>query len=310
MFDRIAIIGSGAIGLYYGSRLAQHGHDVTFLMRSDANAAKQRGIIVDSVHGDLFLPAPQIAESAEEIGPVDLVIIAWKTTSNHLLKDVLPPLLHETTKVLTLQNGIGNAEKIAALVGQQRVIAGLCFVAINRTAPAKINHTGGGRIDLAALAGEMEFGKNEDDCLQALVELFSSSQVEAVRQPCMESAIWKKLLWNIPFNGLAISEGKNTQELLADPSIVVRIRALMKEVWSIAAARGFPIDESLIDWHIERTYKIGAYRPSSMIDWQEGREIEIEPIWGEPLRMGKECKLELPELQRLHEEISKRCISN
>jgi 2-dehydropantoate 2-reductase len=300
--ERIAIVGSGAIGMYFGGRLAEHGNDVTFLMRGDAETARSRGIVAESVHGDFFLPHPQIAEDPENIGAVDLVIVAWKTTSNGLLGKVLPPLLHAQTVVLTLQNGLGNCESIAAVTGAERVMAGLCFIGVNRTGPARIHHSAGGRVVLA------EFVPSLPHCAEAVQELFLMSKVEVVIESSMEEVIWKKLLWNIPFNGLAIAEGgKSTEALLSDAGIVERIRTLMKEVRSIAMARGFALEESMIDWHIERTRKMGAYRPSSLIDWQLGRMIEMESIWGEPLRRGKELGLELPELSRLYENIKHRC---
>jgi 2-dehydropantoate 2-reductase len=297
-FERIAMVGSGALGMYFGGRLAEHGNDVTFLMRGDADAARSRGIAAESVHGDFFLPNPQVAEDPEDIGVVDLVIVAWKTTSNGLLETVLPPLLHPQTVVLTLQNGLGNCESIAAVTGAERVMAGLCFIGVNRTAPARIHHSAGGRVVLA------EFVPRQSERVERVREMFASSKVDVVIESSMEEVIWKKLLWNIPFNGLAIAEGgKSTEALLAEASIVERIRSLMKEVRSIAMARGFSLDEALIDWHIERTRGMGAYLPSSLIDWQLGRAIEVESIWGEALRRGMGLGLELPELSRLYDQI-------
>jgi 2-dehydropantoate 2-reductase len=200
--------------------------------------------------------------------------------------------------VLTLQNGLGNCESIAAVTGADRVMAGVCFIGVNRTAPARIHHSAGGRMVLA------EFSPSMGESVEMVRELFAASKVDVVVESSMEEVIWKKLVWNIPFNGLAIAEGgKSTEALLVEPQIVGRIRALMREVRCIAMARGFAIEDALIEWHIERTRGMGAYLPSSLIDWQLGRAIEVESIWGEALRRGKGLGLELPELSRLYEQI-------
>ena len=298
----IAIVGSGAIGLYYAGRLAEAGHRVTFLLRSDYDAVREQGLRCESVHGNFHLSEVSIARDSAEIGPVDLVIVAWKATSNHLLEKTLPPLLNEKTQVLTLQNGLGNCEAIAAITGPERVMAALCFVCINRIAPGTIVHTAGGRMAIG------EFLPDASGRKEVVAKLFSSAKIDTAVEENVEEAVWKKLLWNVPFNGLSIAEGgKTTDQLLADNAIVLEMRALMTEVIAAAKVRGFLLDEKLIDWNIDRTRPMGAYRPSSLIDWQEGREVEIEAIWAEPLRRAEDKGLHLPHLSRLLARIRAAC---
>ncbi len=302
MFSTIAIVGSGAIGLYYGGRLAEAGHDVRFLLRSDYDTVVEEGLHCQSVHGDFHLHPIQAYRTPAEIGPVDLVIVAWKATSNAMLAEVLPPLLHPGTQVVTLQNGMGNCEAVAAITGDDRVLAALCFVCINRMSPGVIHHTAGGRMAI----GEFDAGANGR--AEDLAAIFAAAKVETVVERNVEETAWKKLIWNVPFNGLAIAEGgKTTDLLLADATIVVEIRALMIEVVAAAAARGFVLDPQLIDWNIERTRPMGPYRPSSLIDWQEGREVEIDAIWGEPLRRAQSMGLSLPHWERLLTRIQQAC---
>ena len=298
----IAIVGSGAIGLYYGGRLTEAGHRVTFLLRSDYDAVREQGLRCESVHGNFHLSEVSIARDSAEIGPVDLVIVAWKATSNHLLEKILPPLLNEKTQVLTLQNGLSNCEAIAAITGPERVMAALCFVCINRIAPGTIVHTAGGRMAIG------EFLPDASGRKEVVAKLFSSAKIDTAVEENVEEAVWKKLLWNVPFNGLSIAEGgKTTDQLLADNAIVLEMRALMTEVIAAAKVRGFLLDEKLIDWNIDRTRPMGAYRPSSLIDWQEGREVEIEAIWAEPLRRAEDKGLHLPHLSRLLARIRAAC---
>ncbi len=302
MFSTIAIVGSGAVGLYYGGRLAEAGHDVRFLVRSDADVIQRDGIHCQSVHGDFHLHPVQAYRSAEEIGPVDLVMIAWKATSNRLLEKILPPLLHENSQVVTLQNGLGNVEAISSITGASRVLGALCFVCINRIAPGVIHHSAGGRMAIG------EFASGKPGRAAALAAMFAAAKVETVIEGDVEETVWKKLIWNVPFNGMAIAEGgKTTDQLLADPATVAQIRSLMEEVVAAAAVRGFSLDPKLIDWNIDRTRTMGAYRPSSLIDWQDGREVEIDAIWAEPLRRATAAGLSLPHWQKLLERIRERC---
>ena len=303
-FKSIAVVGSGAIGLYYGGRLAEAGGDVRFLVRSDYDELSSNGLKVESVDGDFQLPDIKVYRKPEEIGPVDLVIVSWKATANSQFKDVLPPLLHRNTQVLTLQNGLGNCEAIAEITGANRVLGGLCFVCINRLASGLVSHTSGGRVTIG------EFDGNRDGRAEELSRRFKEAKIPATAVEDLCKAQWEKLIWNIPFNGMAVSEGGVTTDvLLADPEIEVHLRKLMREVVDAAHAKGIPVDESLIDWNIERTKPIGAYRPSTMIDFVEGRELELGPIWEEPLRQGKEAGAAMPAVEDLLARILERVAS-
>lgn len=295
------MVGAGAIGLYYGARLAAAGNDVRFLLRSDYETVKHEGIRVESVAGDLHLPEVKAYLTPAEIGPVDLVIVAWKTTSNDLFEEVLPPLLHEHTQVLTLQNGLGNCERLAEIVRPDQILGALCFVCLNRLSPGFVSHTAGGRISVG------EYVNDERGRAEEIARRFSAAGIPTEAAPSLAEAQWKKLVWNVPFNGLAIAEGGVTTDvLLATPDVEDEIRALMSEVVSAARAQGLPLEDSLIDFNIERTRPMGPYRPSSMIDYVEGREVEFDSIWGEPLRRAKAAGVEVPHMERLAERIGER----
>jgi 2-dehydropantoate 2-reductase len=297
----VAVLGSGAIGLYYGGRLAESGHCVSFLARSGFEELTSNGLLAKSIAGDFHLPHPKVFQNPTEIGPVDLVIISWKATVNHLLASTLPPLLHSKTQVLTLQNGLGNCEQIAEIVGSENVCGGLCFVCINRTSPASIHHTAGGKLTIG------EFTTGLPDRAQTIANHFSNSKIPASAVTQLAAAQWEKLVWNIPFNGLAVAEGGvTTQDLLANPDIESEIRMLMREILNAAHAQGIHLDESLIEKNIERTRPMDAYRPSTMIDFVEGREIELDPIWQEPLRRAKLVDSPMPALEKLISRIQKR----
>lgn len=304
-FENVAIVGSGAIGLYYGGRLASAGEDVSFLMRSDFDEVSRNGLKVESVHGDFELPKPQAFRTAEEIGPVDLAIVTWKATANHLLADVLPPLLHPRTQVLTLQNGLGNCEAVAEIVGPERVLGGLCFVCINRVKPGLVRHSAGGKMTIG------EWRRNGDGRLAEVEARFQAAKIQAVAVADLEASQWEKLAWNIPFNGLSVAEGGVTTDvLLGSQRTESELRALMAEVIAAASALGHELREGLIDFNIDRTRPMGAYRTSSMVDYTAGREVEVEPIWAEPLRKATAAGVEMPHvtelLRRIEEQLANR----
>ena len=293
-FDSVAVVGSGAMGLYYGGRLAAAGEDVRFFARSDYEVLARDGLKARSVHGDFEVPQVRAFLTPEAIGPVDLVIVAWKATANGHLGAVLPPLLHARTQVLTLQNGLGNCESIAAITGPQQVLGGMCFVCINRTAPGQVDHSGGGRVAI----GEWQPGTVGR--AGEIARRLKAAAVPAVAVDHLQQAQWDKLVWNIPFNGLSVAEGGVTTDvLLASPETEQEIRALMAEVITAGRALGLGLADDLIDFHIERTRPMGAYRTSSMIDFVEGREVELGSIWQEPLRQAQAAGLAMPHTEAL-----------
>ncbi len=308
-YQSVAVVGSGAIGLYYGGRLAAAGEDVRFLLRSDFETISRGGVQAVSVHGDFKLPRVNAYRTAAEIGPVDLVIVAWKTTANPQLAAVLAPLLHQETQVLTLQNGLGNCEQLAEIVGPQRVLGGLCFVCINRLAPGWVHHSGGGKLTIG------EWRTDHSGRALELEKRFKAAKIQAVAVNHLEKSQWEKLVWNIPFNGLSVAAGGVTTDvLLASASTEYELRALMAEVIAAARALGLELGDELIDFQIEKTRPMGAYRTSSMIDFVEGRELEVAPIWQEPLRRGMAAGVAMPQtlalLERIEEKLSKRSSSS
>lgn len=291
---KIAVVGSGAVGCYYGGMLAEIGEDVHFLMRADLATVRERGITIRTQGKTVHCMVPAHATTAE-IGPCDLVIVALKTTANAALDELIPPLLHEHTAIVTLQNGLGNEEYLATRWGAERVMGALCFVCLNRTAPGEIVHLDHGTISIG------EFGRGLSPRVEALAAALKKAGIEADPVPNLVTERWRKLVWNVPFNGLAIAAGGATvADVLADPVLRAEARALMSDVLDGARRLGHEISDEFADFQVERSASMGPYRPSSMIDWQERRPVEIEAIWGEPLRQGRAAGAAMPRLSLLY----------
>lgn len=282
------------MGCYYGGRLAQHGRDVRFLMRSDLTHVKKRGLRVRSHHGDFHLPKVQAFATPEEIGPVDVVIIALKATANAELERLIPPLLHEGTTLLTLQNGLGSDEFLAGRFGAERVVGGLCFVCINRTAPGEIHHMAQGHVSVGDFAGWTQPRTHE------IATEFKRCGVPCGVVDSVARERWKKLAWNVPFNGLSIAAGGiDTARIMADPALAAEAQALCEETISAARTLGHELPASLVEKHMTATRTMGAYRPSSVIDFLAGRDVEVDAIWAEPLRRAQAAGAAVPRLALL-----------
>jgi 2-dehydropantoate 2-reductase len=308
---KIAVVGCGAVGSYYGAKLGRSGQEVHFLLRSDFEAVRRKGVQILSPEGD-FRHQPKCARTPEEIGPVDLVLIGLKTSANAELSRLLPPLVGPGTAVLTLQNGLGNEELLAGMIGPERVLGGLCFVCLNRLEPGVIRHLAHGTIVMG------EFNRWPEPRTHDLATMIRHSGVPCKVTDNLAAAHWEKLAWNIPFNGLGVAAAAGydavalgapipaplgpclaTDRLLADPRWESQVRDLIAEVASAAFAQGHKLRADLAERQIERTRQMGAYQASTLLDFEQGRPLELESLFLEPLRRAQRGGVATPHLARL-----------
>jgi len=309
---RIAIVGCGAVGSFYGAKLCRAGLPVHFLLRSDYETVSRNGVQILSLDGD-FQAFPLAARTPECIGPCDLVVVALKSTANPLLPALLTPLVTPDSWVLTLQNGLGNEEALAALLGPDRILGGLCFVCLNRIAPGVVRHTAHGRLVLG------QHLRPPSDGAQAIARLLRSAGIACDLTPDLAQTHWEKLVWNVPFNGLGVAgvagcdnvlQGRvpptlertmslPTDELLDDPHWARLVRELMDEIVTAGRACGFPIDPSLPDTMIARTRCMGAYRASTLLDFDRHLPLELPGLFLEPLRRAAAAGVSTPRLEAL-----------
>jgi 2-dehydropantoate 2-reductase len=295
---RIAVVGSGAIGCYYGAKLASSGRDVHFLMRGDVTEIRESGIRIRGKGENLCVEKVHHYASTEEIGPSDLVLVAVKATSNRDLLALIPPLLHETTMLLTLQNGFGNEEFLAENFGAERVLGGLCFVCLNRVSHGVLDSYDPGHVAIG------EYNGGPMPRTHDVVQEFTQSGVVCGVVENLALERWRKLVWNIPFNGLSIAAGGiDTAVILSDEHLRSESLALMDEVIVAANKCGFPLPASAALEQVKRTEQMGAYKPSTLIDFQAGRPLEIEAIWGEPMRRAAAAGASTPRLRSLYEKL-------
>ena len=321
---KIAVVGCGAVGSYYGARLCRAGQEIHFLLRSDYEVVRHKGVSILSTEGD-FNVRPRCAKSPDDIGRSDLVLIGLKTTANDQFANLLPPLVGPSTGVVTLQNGLGNEEALARLFPPAQILGGLCFVCLNRIEPGVIRHMDHGMIVLG------EFQRWPEPRTHDIAALFRNAGVNCKVTNDLARTHWEKLVWNIPFNGLGVAcvagceafevpgsrlqipgpDGAclTTDKLLSDPRWERLVRELMLEVIRAANALGYTVPESLAEKQIERTRTMGAYKASTLIDFEQGRPLELESLFLEPLRRAKAAGVSVPQLEtlcRVLQEIDRR----
>jgi len=311
---KIAVVGCGAVGSYYGAKLGRSGQAAHFLLRSDFDAVRRRGVLIRSPEGD-FRFQPKCARTPEEIGVCDLVLIALKTTANDQLQRLLTPLVGESTAILTLQNGLGNEELLAGLFGEEKVLGGLCFVCLNRLEPGVVQHIAHGTIVMG------EHNRWPEPRTHDIASMIRNSGVPCKVTDNLALTHWEKLVWNIPFNGLGVaaaagfeavtaglllSGGKlspclTTDQLLAEPRWEQLARELMLEVIATANGLGLKLPISTAEKQISRTRDMGAYKASTLLDFEKGQALELDSLFLEPLRQARRAGITVPRLAALGE---------
>ncbi len=294
----VAIVGTGALGGLYAGLLALAGHRVRCLARRDAEVLARDGLRLRTAEGERRVRLDAVSRDPADLGRSEIVVVTGKATGNDVLPGLAARLAEPGATLVTLQNGMGNAEALARVAEPSRVVAGLCFTCINRLEPGLVETTLPGHVRLAAAAGP------SNERVREVAAILAGAGVDARAEESLESVLWRKLCWNIPFNGLSIAGGGlTTDRILAEPGLRERARRLMLEVRAAAEARGTPFGMEHVERQFAVTEGMGPYRTSSLIDFAEGRDVEIDPIWRIPLARGESAGAAMPELRRLLSEI-------
>ena len=292
---KYSIIGTGAVGGYYGCKLAKAGCDVHFLMHSDFDYVCKNGLYVKSCDGDFCLKNINVYSSTAQMPKSDVVIVALKSVNQQLLYQLIPPLLKPDTLVLLIQNGIGLEPDMAEKFPEISVAAGLAFICSSKTEPGVINHQCYGSINIG------NFNCKDSCKVEQLINDFKNAGVDAHEVEYYE-ARWKKAVWNMPFNGMSVAEDANTQELLTRcPQLIYN---QMREVIDAANACGVSnIDYTFADKMIEMTKAMVPYYPSMKLDYNHHRPMEIYYLYTRPIEEACKAGFEMKLCKALEERL-------
>ena len=289
---RIAAMAAGAVGGYFGARLAKAGHDVFFIARG-ANLAAMRkdGLRVESVHGDLHLPKLNVTDNPAEVGPVDIVLFAVKLWDTETGAEVARPLIGPDTRVITLQNGVDSYERIAPIVGKQRAVPGATYVVSVIERPGVIKQT--------SQAQSIVFGAangKPDAALQAFAEAAKATGVSVTLTDNIERERWQKFILLTGTSGATALTRSTMGPILADPDMRTLFRNIMLEVLAVAQAKGVAIDDGFVD---ERVAFADSHFPPTMKasmanDLDRGNRLELDWLAGMVVKLGKQFKVPTP----------------
>ncbi|GIX00993.1 MAG: 2-dehydropantoate 2-reductase [Pirellulaceae bacterium] len=297
---KVVILGTGAVGGLYGAKLAVAGDDVTFLARSDYHALRTSGLHVETPEGNLVLKRPQVTRNPQQLPQADLVLVCWKATANAALEPALHACCGPHTCVLVLQNGWEIERDVAQVIGPDRVLGGCCFLCANRVAPGRIHHLDYGGITFGEYASSTRGTITER--VQRIARHLHTAGIDA--QPCadLHLARWKKLAWNIPFNGLSVVLKADTRQLISQPETRALAEALMREVQQCArSVSGVEVYDAHVAKMLADTEAMVPYASSMLLDYRHRRPMEVEPIFGNPLRAAIAAGYHPPRIDMLYQ---------
>ncbi|WP_139556844.1 ketopantoate reductase family protein [Methylotetracoccus oryzae] len=290
----VLVIGTGAIGSFYGSMLAKAGVDVSVVARTDFEYIRRHGIHLQSKLGNYhFLPKQVVRDAAELTEKPDYVLLCIKVVEQVDRPALLRGALGPDSAIVLISNGIGVEQEIADAYPMHELISGLAFICVTRTAPGSIWHQAYGRLALGNYPG----GASEK--ARALGAMFTESGISCILTEDITTARWQKCVWNAPFNPLSVlSGGLSTNDILSSQEPLVR--ALMEEICAVAEASGHPLPADSVDRNVDSTYKMPPYKTSMLLDFEAGRPLETEAILGNAVRIGQGLRVPIPHLEAVY----------
>ncbi|MBF0380153.1 MAG: 2-dehydropantoate 2-reductase [Magnetococcales bacterium] len=293
---RILVVGTGAVGGFYGSRLARAGAEVTTVNRSDYKEVANNGIFIKSIDGDYhFKPHAVLKNVADYQGYPDYILIALKSLPQLDIGKIIAPAVGPKTKIFLLQNGINIEENISVKFLDNEIISGLAFICVNRIKPGHISHLCYGKLVVGA------YPDGNSAAVDKLANLFNESKTPCRISESIITERWRKLIWNAPFNPISVLTQTDTQQIMAKPETVTLVRTIMEEVYAVAASVGHILPTDVIDKNIADTEIMRPYKTSMLLDFEENRPMEVEAILGNIVRTAKKSGIMVPHLQTMYE---------
>jgi len=289
---RIAAMAAGAVGGYFGARMAAAGHDVFFIARgANLAAIKKDGLRIESVHGDLHLEKPNATDDPKSVGPVDIVLFAVKLWDTEKAAELTRPLVGPATRVITLQNGVDSVERVSAILGSEQTVGGAAYIASTIAAPGLIKQT--------SSFAMLRFGradKKPDTMLQAFLDAGKAAKLDIAMPDDIERELWQKFIFLTAMAGSTASLRSPIGPIRADPELRGFFRQLMEEAFAVGTAKGVSLDPAYLDSRMDFLMnKVEPGMKASMAhDLERGNRLELDWLAGRVRELGRQYKIPTP----------------
>lgn len=285
---RIAIMGAGAVGGYFGALLAKSGNDVTLIARGEhLKALQKNGLNIKSYKGDFTLRIPTKFDP-KNVGEVDLTILTVKSYDTLEAIDLISPLIGQKTLLLSLQNGIDNEEKIAKRYNINNLISGVAYIGVRILHPGTIYHSSRGDLIIGDLSGVVSNRMIE------IKNIFNDAGIPTKITKNITELKWKKLIWNATFNPISTVTGLTLKEIMEFNGTKLLAELTMQEIIKVAKGHGIKIEESIINDSFKLTYSLGDIKTSMLQDFEAGKRLEIDAFNGIIIQRGNEIGCHTP----------------
>ena len=296
---KILIFGTGAVGGYYGGVLVKAGFDVTFIARrKNYETLKKNGLTLIRNGKKEIIPI-NVVEACHGMSCFDYILICVKSKDTKSASESIKNIVGPNTTVASFQNGVENEKIIASIIGKDKVIGALVFIATQMTEPGVVVYVGDNRAVLGELDGKITNRVTE---FQKILE---STGTQCTVSTDILSDMWNKLIWNTAFNPLSVLTGKSPDKIVCDKELWELAKKIMIEVKDVATFLGFKIDPDFIDYYYERSINLKGFKTSMLQDFEAGKPLEIEELVGVVIRKAKEKNISVPNVERVYNEVKK-----
>jgi len=289
---RIAAMAAGAVGGYFGARMAATGHDVFFIARgAHRDAIAKNGLKIESVHGDLHLPKPNVTDDPAKVGPVDIVLFAVKLWDTETAAAAARPLLGPNSRLITFQNGVDSVDRISSVVGAEHTVGGAAYIATTIASPGIIKHT--------SQFATIRFGradKRPDDTLNAFVDAGKAAKLDIALSADIDRELWQKFIFLTAMAGSTAALRSPIGPIAADPELRGFFRALMEEAFAVGKAKGVALDPAYLEERVNfLASKVEPGMKASMAhDLERGNRLELDWLAGKVRALGREFGIPTP----------------
>ena len=299
---KILVMGTGAVGSFYGGKLADAGHEVTFIARGETlRALKQNGLTVKSLHGDFHLSRVHVTDQPQEVKECDLVLVCVKSYDTAAATSLLRSVVGPDTILLSLQNGVENEELLARELGSSQVMGGMAYIGAELVSPGVVVHSAAGHIVFGERDGQ------QTPRAERVEQIFREAGIQAQLSPHITVVLWDKLVWNAAFNAITTLTRSTVGEVLAHPRTRALVRDTMLEVITVAQAQGLDVKESRADEHIAGSDHppLSTFATSMSQDLARGKRLEYDALNGAVVRYGERLEVLVPINRTLHQLLAR-----